>query len=87
MGVLEAIRVRQDPPVGELLGRLALTRRGGRETVEHALRIGIGAAGEEPEAVEPRREIVEQQARARTLGRRLPVRRVLSALAGNGRGS
>ena len=68
VGVLEAVGVRQDLPVGKLLGRLALARRGRRQAGEDALGVGLGAAGEQPEAVELLREVVEQQAGARPLG-------------------
>ena len=67
--VLEAVGMREDLLVRELLGGLALARRGRRQPGEDALGIGLRAAGEEPEAIELLGEIVEQKARARTVGR------------------
>ena len=67
--ILEAVGMGQDLPVGELLGRLALARRGGRQPGEHALGVGLRAAGQEAEAVELRREVVEQEARRGARGR------------------
>ena len=67
---LEAIGMGQDLPVRELLRRLPLARRGGRQAGEHALGVGIGAAGQQAEAIELRREVVEQQPRARAVGLR-----------------
>jgi hypothetical protein len=87
VGVLEAIGVREHLAVGELLRGLALARRGRREAVEHALGVGVRAAGEQAEAVEPRRQVVEQQAGARALRRGRLGGGVLSALAGDERGS
>jgi hypothetical protein len=79
--------MREHLAVGELLGGLALARRGGCEAVEHALGIGVGAAREQAEAVEPGRQIVEQQPGARTLGGTRLGRGVLSAPATDERGS
>ena len=84
MRVLEALGVSQDLPVRELHGGLALARRGRRQPGEDALGIGLRAAGKQPEAVELLREVVEQEARARTLGR---SRLVLSAPARHARSS
>ena len=84
VGVLEAVGVRQDLPVGELLGRLALARRGRRQPGEDALGIGLRAAGEQAEAVELRGEVVEQEA-ARAGGRARVGRRRRRQRAGAAR--
>ena len=68
VGVLEVAGVGQDLPVRELLRRLALARGGGRQPGEHALGVGLRAAGQEAEAVELRGEVVEQQPGARPIG-------------------
>ena len=67
--------------------RLPLARGGGRQPGEHALGVGIGAAGQEAEAIELLREVVEQQAGARAIGLRRGPGFVVSAPRGHVRSS
>ena len=87
VGGLEAIGMGQDLPVRELLHRLPLARRGRRHPGEHALGLGIRAAGQQAEAIELRREVVEQQPRARAIGLRRGPGFVVSAPRGHVRSS
>ena len=88
VGILEAIGVGEDLAVRELLGRLPLARGGGCQPGEDALGIGVGAARQEPEAVELGCEVVEPQAGVRPLPRgcaRMAAALVVSTPAGHAR--
>ena len=63
MRLLEVLRVGEDRADGELLRRLALARRARSQAREDALRVGRGSAGQQLEAVELRREVVDQETR------------------------
>ena len=84
---LEAFGMGQDLAVRELQHRLPLARRGGRHPCEHALGLGIRAAGQQAEAVELRGEVVEQQPGARAVGLRRGPGFVVSVPRGHVRSS
>jgi hypothetical protein len=87
VGLLEVAGVREDLPVRELLRRLALARRGGRQAGEDAFGVGLRAAGQEAEASELGGEIVEQQAGTRAIRLGRGTAGVVSGPAGDVRSS